>query len=97
LSHGANTVDELSVQTKQEITDKLANDDARTVVLAAANTARKAASDEMHKLSSEYPSLSAEPLYRWCHNDARPYILNVVDKNWREHDEFLKIIEELKK
>ena len=96
LPHGANTVDELSEQTKQEITDRLTDDDAKTVVLVAANTALKAARDEMHKLSPEYPNLPAEPLYRWCHNDAQPYIMNVIRKNQKEHDEFLNVIENAK-
>src|ERR1019366_2042574 len=96
LSHGANTVDELSEQEKREITDGLTDDDAKTVILVAANTALKAARDEMHKLSPEYPNLPAEPLYRWCHNDAQPYIMNVVRKNQKEHDEFLKNIENAK-
>jgi hypothetical protein len=96
LPHGANTVDELSEQTKREITDGLTVDDAKTVVLVAANTALKASRDEMRKLSPEYPKLEAEPLFRWCHYDAKPHILNVVRKNQQEHDEFLKIIEKAK-
>ncbi len=96
LPRGASTVDEMSEQTKREITDGLTDDDAKTVVLVAANTALKASRDEMLKLSPEYPKLAAEPLFRWCHDDAMPYILNVIRKNQQEHDEFLKIIKKAK-
>jgi hypothetical protein len=96
LPHGANTVDELSDQTKWEITEGLPNDEAKKVVLVAANTALKAARDEMSKLSPEYPKIEAQPLFRWCTNEAKPFILNVVHKNRQEHDEFLKIIKKAK-
>src|ERR1039458_1742363 len=46
LPHGANTVDELSEQTKREITDRLTDDDAKTVVLVAANTRSEERSEE---------------------------------------------------
>jgi hypothetical protein len=60
----------LSDQTKWEITEGLPNDEAKTVVLVAANTALKAARDEMSKLSPEYPKIDAQPLSRWCTNEA---------------------------
>lgn len=96
LFHGARTVDELSDQTKLEITEGLTDDEAKTVVLVAANTALKAARDEMRKLSPDYPKIEAQLLFRWCNNEAKPFILNVVYKNQKEHDEFLKIIKKAK-
>jgi hypothetical protein len=96
LPHGAGAVDEFSEQIKKTITDNLTSDEAATVVLVAANTALQAARNEMRKLSPEYPKIAPGPVSQWCHDDARPYILQVMQKNQREYGEFLKIIEKAK-
>jgi hypothetical protein len=96
LPHGSKTVDEFSEQMKREITDKLPAQEAATVVLVAANMALRAARNEMYKLSQSYPAWVQKPLSRWCDDEAQPYILDVMQKDQREHEKLLAIIEKAK-
>jgi len=97
LPHGAGTVDEFAQRMKTEITENLTNDEAANIVLVAANTALKAARDEMRKLSPEYPRMDVDALNRWCRTEGQSYILAVMEKDAREHDSFIKIIEAAKR
>jgi hypothetical protein len=92
LPRGSEIVDDFSEQLKREISSKLTEHDAATVVVVAANTALQAARDEMRKLSLAYPKLPAEALNRWCRDDARPLILKVIRADQRGHEEFLDLI-----
>jgi hypothetical protein len=97
LADGFKAVDVFSAQMKNDVTARLSEQEAATVVLVAANTALQAARRQMEKLSREYPKIDPGPLDQWCRDAARPYILEVMRKDQREHNAFERIINEAKR
>ena len=97
LEQKAKSVEIFSVHIKMEITSGLTQIEAQSVLVSAANTARQAARDELQKFSPQYPSVPAEPLQLWCRDEAKPFILRVMDKHYQEHGDFLRIIESAKR
>jgi hypothetical protein len=97
LKDGGHAVDIFADHVKFEITANLTQEEARSVVLAAANNARHVAREELRRLIPEYPALPADKLDPWCKAEAKSYILAVTKKHFDEHDQFLKIIEYAKR
>jgi hypothetical protein len=92
LPRGIESIDSFSGRLKKEVTDGLPERDAAMVVLAAADTALRLAEDEARKLSPGYPKWTTGELDPWCRDNAKPYILMVLQKDQLEHDAFLRII-----
>jgi hypothetical protein len=96
LNGGTASVGAFAEHVKKEATFGLPESDAANVRVAAADTARLVARQELQLLRGPKPDVPAEALKRWCDRSAKHFILEIMSKHREKHDEFDRLGEAAK-
>jgi len=96
LDNGIASVSAFAEHVKNEVTADLAETDAATVRITAADTARQVARHELDLLRGDQSEVPADALRRWCDRSVKHYIFEITSKHQEKHQEFEILLEKAK-
>lgn len=96
LPDGSASVAAFAQHLKIEITTDLTQDEAMSVLITAANTARDAARKQLNELAAAKGSDLNTSIRMWCDASARAYVLAVVEDHAKKHNAFDDIVRKAK-
>jgi hypothetical protein len=82
---------------RAEILSSVAPQEARQIVVAAADITRSVGRSQVRAFSSNYPNIPALPLRRWCDTDGAGLVREFMVNHDSDHDNFLKKIADAKR
>ena len=82
---------------RAEISDSIPPQEARRIVIAAANIARNVGRSQVKVFSPNYPDIPALALRRWCDTDGASAVREFMAEHDSDHDRFLKRISAAKR
>jgi hypothetical protein len=82
---------------RAEILDSIPPQEARRIIIAAADITRNVGRNLAKAFSPNYPDIPARALRRWCDTDGASAVREFMAEHDSDHDSFLKRISEAKR